>query len=434
MPSQPTIPPLLSNDLQPPSSKNSLILVTSVLGASANWVILRQIYTALKLSSGLRGQATAVILTSWLRGLQAWKDGAKRLGLNLSQTEGVTFIDALQSGVGPQGRGIGEVEELLLEAINKAKLASTRILLVLDGIDFLLAGTEMTTDDLLDAILELREHVDLTIVSASADYPLVQAHRSPLELDHTALTISLAHEANAVWGVRELDTGSAKDVSGVLRITRGPAVEVIEDSGGEDVEEKELLYCIMGDGGVRRRVLRPLASAITNHTHCADAAVAVPSIFKSTPAHHADTLRLKFVNVGRSQSKNPLPPISEIVYTMYPEATRTKLQTNTVRDYRQLGHESQEEKDHWYRPYALDEGGTEKIQEWLPDRSAQRIERAKYECIIDKRMDVRRGLAVIRTDEETYDSMSLADAVKLVDRGVFNLIGSEWPSANSRPL
>ena len=63
--------------------------------------------------------------------------------------------------------------------------------------------------------------------------------------------MSMAHEANVVWGVRELDTGSARDVSGVLRITRGPATESIEDMSGEDVEEKELLYCVAADGGVR---------------------------------------------------------------------------------------------------------------------------------------------------------------------------------------
>lgn len=78
-------------------------------------------------------------------------------GLSLSQSGGITFIDALQSGLGLQGRGVGEVEELLLKAINEAKAMSTRILLVLDGIDFLLAATETTVDDLLDSILELRE-------------------------------------------------------------------------------------------------------------------------------------------------------------------------------------------------------------------------------------------------------------------------------------
>ncbi len=83
MPSQPAIPPLLSNHLQSATSKGSLCLVTSVLGASANWITLRKIYAALKLPFGQQDGVTAVVLVSWLHGLDVWKDGAKRL---VSQT------------------------------------------------------------------------------------------------------------------------------------------------------------------------------------------------------------------------------------------------------------------------------------------------------------------------------------------------------------
>lgn len=63
--------------------------------------------------------------------------------------------------------------------------------------------------------------------------------------------MSVAHQARTIWGVRELDTGSARDVSGVLRITRGPTIEEATAPGGQDVEEKELLFFLPGDGGVR---------------------------------------------------------------------------------------------------------------------------------------------------------------------------------------
>ena len=57
--------------------------------------------------------------------------------------------------------------------------------------------------------------------------------------------MSLAHQARLILSVRELDTGVARDVSGVLRIGRGGA-------GGEGtVKEAELLYFVLGDGGVR---------------------------------------------------------------------------------------------------------------------------------------------------------------------------------------
>ncbi|KAL8737532.1 MAG: hypothetical protein Q9181_001584 [Wetmoreana brouardii] len=251
----------------------------SPMGASANWVILRQIYAAIKLPSptaedGMKD--VTVILVSWLRGLEFWKDGVRRLGLNFTTNGKIAFIDALQSGLGLHSAGIDEAEKTLLKSIEVAKAAGSRILLVLDGIDVLLAAAEATINKILDLIWELREvcrtflrwenrsilrkalrtlkvnqRAHATIVSASADFPLLQVQNTPLEVNHAAFAMSMAHQARAIWAVRELDTGSAKDVSGVLRITRGPAIEDREESKANEVEEKELLYFVAGDGGVR---------------------------------------------------------------------------------------------------------------------------------------------------------------------------------------
>ena len=46
---------------------------------------------------------------------------------------------------------------------------------------------------------------------------------------------------------RGLDTGVAKDVSGVIRISKGAGE--LADEG--DIEEKECLYYVGSDGGVR---------------------------------------------------------------------------------------------------------------------------------------------------------------------------------------
>ena len=50
-------------------------------------------------------------------------------------------------------------------------------------------------------------------------------------------------------GVRLLDSGTARDVSGVVRITVGD--NAAEAEVAHRVEEKELLYFVGGDGGVR---------------------------------------------------------------------------------------------------------------------------------------------------------------------------------------
>lgn len=60
--------------------------------------------------------------------------------------------------------------------------------------------------------------------------------------------VGLAHQARLVISLSGLETGAAKDVSGVLRVDRGGA----EEQEGEDaVEKKEVLYFVSGDGGVK---------------------------------------------------------------------------------------------------------------------------------------------------------------------------------------
>lgn len=58
-------------------------------------------------------------------------------------------------------------------------------------------------------------------------------------------------------GVRALETGAARDVSGVLRITRGGGYGGWEEDGEEEGEgegmgrEVELLYLVGRDGNVK---------------------------------------------------------------------------------------------------------------------------------------------------------------------------------------
>ncbi len=63
--------------------------------------------------------------------------------------------------------------------------------------------------------------------------------------------MSLAHQARVILSVRGLDTGVARDVSGVLRVSRGGGYGGGEDDGEGEVEERECLYFVGGDGGVR---------------------------------------------------------------------------------------------------------------------------------------------------------------------------------------
>lgn len=88
MPSQPPLPPLLTSDLST-QPESSLTLVSSILGATSNWLVLRFLYAALSSSTssnvslGLEephnGTRRKVVLVSFMRGWEFWRSEAKRL-------------------------------------------------------------------------------------------------------------------------------------------------------------------------------------------------------------------------------------------------------------------------------------------------------------------------------------------------------------------
>ena len=81
----------------------------------------------------------------------------------------------------------------------------------------------------------------------SADDPLIASQITSLEKEHAEFVLSLAHDAYLVICLRLLDTGIARDVSGVLRVT--PGGQSYDNS--RNVDERELLYFVGGDSAVR---------------------------------------------------------------------------------------------------------------------------------------------------------------------------------------
>lgn len=88
MPSQPPLPPLLTSYLSS-QPESSLTLISSILGATSNWLVLRYLYSALSTSNSSNaaigfdeshnGAKKKVVLVSFLRGWEFWRAEAKRL-------------------------------------------------------------------------------------------------------------------------------------------------------------------------------------------------------------------------------------------------------------------------------------------------------------------------------------------------------------------
>ena len=78
---------------------------------------------------------------------------------------------------------------------------------------------------------------------------MVLRQQTPLEINHAAFLLSVAHQADLIMSLRLLDTGMAKDVSGVIRIATEKELE--KDEVGLNMEGREFLYFVGGDGSVK---------------------------------------------------------------------------------------------------------------------------------------------------------------------------------------
>ncbi|KAL3471306.1 hypothetical protein BJX99DRAFT_250561 [Aspergillus californicus] len=353
MPSQPPLPHLLTPYLSS-LPQSSLTVLSSVLGATGNWLVIRFLYAALAtlptstvghgFPASEAGKNRKVVLVSFLRGWDFWRAEAKRLGLDLgrlAEKRQFAFVDGLSelffSPTGPTqssptqpkypgagissraplpvrshpaphngpgrlrqpvapvegvdtslsqpGKETGPAKRLHLSSngavaldglemditsvINQLKTSTageesgeSEVLLVVDQPDLLLAATGPSkgigATEVDELIMGLQQAASATIVTVSADSPLIhnasafaQQTATPLETEHAAFAVQLAHRAEMVMQIRNLETGAARDVSGVLRVSKGGAWGQRESANGEATwEEKEILYFIQRDGGV----------------------------------------------------------------------------------------------------------------------------------------------------------------------------------------
>lgn len=196
----PTIPPLLTPYLALPP-ETSLTLLTHVLGASTNWLVLRYLHSALSGPSDANtSEATPaaapakVLLVSFMRDLSFWRDGARKLGLDLgkaAQRGRFLFLDGVSGLFVPSRNCEGKardmrhemggsarvLQESSLEAVRQAVLdgirelqkpqqqgeegdgEAGRIVLIIDQLDFLLAagGDEVTAVGMGQLLMDLRQ-------------------------------------------------------------------------------------------------------------------------------------------------------------------------------------------------------------------------------------------------------------------------------------
>jgi elongator complex protein 6 len=174
------IPTSLVRSLSIPDEK-SLVLLTSVLGATSNWIICRFLSNYLRSNVSLVdthiSSGVGVIFLSFLRSYDFWRDGTTRLGLDLDhrRRDGqFVYLDGLdgqisafhrtpESHAAQDDNPLGSLEQRLNVAINAMRESDPTnqrsIVLMVDQIDLALAlsGGLITSVDVLNMISRLRQ-------------------------------------------------------------------------------------------------------------------------------------------------------------------------------------------------------------------------------------------------------------------------------------
>lgn len=154
--------------------------------------------------------------------------------------------DVLLAAAGPtDGVTSTGLRELVLD-LREVSLVRNQDCMSNARTDAILLACLYTTTRHLGLTLFRGQKTHATLLTVAADEPLVSSQTTMLEKEHAAFVLALAHEAEAVLSLRMLDTGTAKDVSGVLRITRGGGAVL-----DRTIDEHEYLYHVGGDGGVK---------------------------------------------------------------------------------------------------------------------------------------------------------------------------------------
>ncbi|KAK0276589.1 hypothetical protein LTR91_003975 [Friedmanniomyces endolithicus] len=260
------------------------------------------------------GRGVDVVLVSWMRDLAFWKSEIRRGGgvditklmkkdadadENESSGGRFTFVDCFTTLSSlPQNDEdalLAELETRITAAITSQRPSPTqhqtntrrrrKTFLILDSPSLLPALSLLTSLNLSTLLLRLRAlpEIHSTLLTCPSDLPLLSAatphtptgpgrseqqHQSAgasaVEVESAAFVVQQAGVARCVIGVRELETGAAGDVSGVLRVSRGgggyaDGCEEWEGEGGsgekegagEEVKEMEVLYLVRRDGSAR---------------------------------------------------------------------------------------------------------------------------------------------------------------------------------------
>lgn len=208
----------------------SLAICTSSLEVSPAWLIQYVISQVAK--------TRHVLLVSFVDHSATHRRGLKRMGFDNSSHLDILDLSTKLYSVG-QSFQPTSLDVLKSEIMAKIK-PDNQTTLILESPDFLLASNHHEWSSLTTMITSLRKLSHNMYIFCNADTPLISGD-TVVSRSQAQFLIQIMHSSYLSLSLRPLDTGRAEDVTGVLRVVRGPKIDQ-----SVMVQESEYLY-LVGD-------------------------------------------------------------------------------------------------------------------------------------------------------------------------------------------
>lgn len=239
------------NSIIPQLNERLLGVATHTQGTSPSWLINSLVENALYGTCHLnhdqpsrRSNVVAdTVLISFLHNEKFFEKDLRKAGVETG--EGFHFID-LFSDLFSKISSPASLEKTVEGIVTQIKsFKRNHKVLIIEGIEVLLAATPINATQLLDQIAVLcRASTSLFIITAADPelYTLKVANEKLPEFKMNEFLNRLAHMSKLNIALRPLDTGRAKDVTGTLTISRGAI-----PFKSLQVTEKEYLFLVSRD-------------------------------------------------------------------------------------------------------------------------------------------------------------------------------------------
>jgi hypothetical protein len=225
------------------NGSGSSVLVTNTIDVASIWLMHA-------LCARIKSNSQIILVT--FRESSLHLKGLKRYGIELSIVPGsrCCLIDLSKQLYKVKGSTFDHMNvDVIKRQIKSAIAPSSKPVIFIENPDYLLASGMYTTTEILELMYDLQPLLSQLFIFCNTDEPLLSAASfntnqimSPLANEQTFLLTQLIHQSSLVVSLRPFETGRADDVTGVLRVSRGP-----RKVSGSKIVEKEHLYLVNND-------------------------------------------------------------------------------------------------------------------------------------------------------------------------------------------